>query len=166
VNARASASAARRAEPRSQVILSGLLALILSVLPLPHWLDLARPSFLALTVIYWSIAAPQAGGLTLGFASGLALDVFRGAVLGQHALALTTITYVTVREHQRIRSKPVFQQSLIVLAALGAYEFILFAIDGWSGHPLTSPLRWIHVATGALVWPLVAAMLARMHSPR
>ena len=166
MNVRASAASLRRAEPRGRMLLSALAALVLSIVPLPHWLDLARPSFLALTVLYWSIAAPQAGGLTLGFGAGLALDVFRGAVLGQHALALTAITYVAVREHQKIRSKPLFQQALIVLAALGAYEFILFAIDGWSGHPLTSPLRWIRVATGALVWPPVAAVLARTHSPR
>lgn len=165
MNTRASATLARRAQPRGRMLISSFAALVLSILPLPHWLDLARPSFLALTVLYWSIVAPQAGGLTLGFASGLALDVFRGSVLGQHALALTTITYVAVREHQRIRSKPVFQQSLIVLAALGVYEFILFAIDGWSGHPLTSPLRWIHVATGALIWPLVSALLARTFAP-
>jgi len=39
-----------------------------------------------------------------------------------------------VREHQRIRSKPAFQQALFVFAALAIYEFVLFAIDGWSGH--------------------------------
>ncbi len=36
-----------------------------------------------------------------------------------------------------------------MLGALVAYEFILFAIDGWTGHPITSPLRWIHALTGA-----------------
>ncbi len=156
----------RQSEPRGRMLLTALVALILSVLPLPHWLAIARPAFLVLTVLYWSIAAPRAGGLTLGFASGLALDVFRGAVLGQHALALTTITYVAVREHQKIRSKPAFQQAIIVFGALAVYEFILFAIDGWSGHPLTSPLRWVHTVTGAIVWPLATAVLERSHSPR
>ncbi|HUN74077.1 MAG TPA: rod shape-determining protein MreD [Steroidobacteraceae bacterium] len=157
---------ARAVEPRGRMVVTAFAALILSVLPLPEWLAIARPAFLVLTVLYWSIAAPRAGGLTLGFASGLTLDVFRGAVLGQHALALTTITYVAVREHQRIRSKPAFQQSLIVLPLLGVYEFIVFAIDGWSGHPVGNPLRWIHVASGALVWPLATALLERSHSPR
>jgi rod shape-determining protein MreD len=156
---------ARAVEPRGRVVVTAFVALILTVLPLPEWLAIVRPAFLVLTVLYWSIAAPRAGGLTLGFASGLTLDVFRGAVLGQHALALTTITYVAVREHQRIRSKPAFQQSLIVLPLLGVYEFIVFAIDGWSGHPVGNPLRWIHVATGALVWPFAAALLERSHTP-
>jgi rod shape-determining protein MreD len=157
---------ARQTEPRGRVLVTTFLALILTVLPLPEWLAIARPAFLVLTVLYWSIAAPRAGGLTLGFASGLALDVFRGAVLGQHALALTTITYVAVREHQRIRSKPAFQQSLIVFPLLAVYEFIVFAIDGWSGHPVNNPLRWVHVLTGAVIWPLAVAVLERSHGPR
>ena len=128
-------------EPRVWMIFSGFIALFLSVLPLPGWLDVVRPAFLVLAVLYFSITAPRAGGLALGFLAGLALDVFQGAVLGQHALALTLVTYIMVREHQKIRSKPAFQQSLIVFFALLAYEFVVFAIDGWTGHPITTPLR-------------------------
>jgi rod shape-determining protein MreD len=87
-------------------------------------------------------------------------------VLGQHALALTVITYIAVREHQKIRSKPAFQQALIVFGALVVYEFIVFAIDGWSGHPVTSPVRWIHTVSGAILWPLATAVLERSHTPR
>jgi rod shape-determining protein MreD len=158
---------ARVIEPRGAMMVSALVALILSVLPLPEWLSLVRPAFLVLTVLYWSITAPRTGGLALGFGAGLALDVFGGAaLLGQHALALTAITYIAVREHQKIRSKPPFQQALIVFGALVVYEFILFAIDGESGHPVTSPLRWIHTVTGAILWPLATAVLERSHSRR
>jgi len=153
-------------EPRVWMIFSGFIALFLSVLPLPGWLDVVRPAFLVLAVLYFSITAPRAGGLALGFLAGLALDVFQGAVLGQHALALTLVTYIMVREHQKIRSKPAFQQSLIVFFALLAYEFVVFAIDGWTGHPITSPLRWVHTFTGALIWPIAIALLERGHSAR
>ncbi len=141
-------------------------ALILTLLPLPSWLEVIRPGFLALTVLYWSIVAPRAGGIALGWFCGLLLDAIEGPVLGEHALALALIAYLGVREHQRIRSKPLFQQSLIVFAALIIYEFVLFAIDGWTGHPLTTPLRWIPTLTGALVWPAAAAILARSYHPR
>ncbi len=146
-------------EPRGRMLFTALIALILTVIPLPPWLDPARPNFLVLTVLYWSISSPRAGGLALGWFAGLMLDVFQGPVLGQHALALTLITYICVREHQKIRSKPAFQQSLIVFAALAIYEFIVFAIDGESGHPMTSPTRWIHTVTGGVVWPLASAFL-------
>ena len=153
-------------EPRLWMIFSGFIALFLSVLPLPSWLDVVRPAFLVLAVLYFSISAPRAGGLALGFLAGVALDVFQGAVLGQHALALTLVTYIAVREHQKIRSKPAFQQSLIVFFALIAYEFVVFAIDGWTGHPITNPLRWVHTLTGALIWPIAIALLERGHSAR
>jgi rod shape-determining protein MreD len=145
---------------RLRMALTALFALVFTVLPLPVWLDLLRPAFLVLTVLYWSINAPRAGGIGLGFACGLMLDVFQGPVLGEHALALAMIAYIAGREHQRIRSKPAFQQSLLVFLGLLIYEFVLFAIDGWTGHPVTSPLRWLHCLTGALVWPPVAAVLS------
>ena len=134
---------------RFRIALTALVALILTVLPLPKWLDVLRPAFLVLTVLYWSINTPRAAGIGLGFLCGLVLDVFQGPVLGEHALALSIVAYIAVREHQRIRSKPAFQQSLVV-----------FAIDGWTGHPITSPLRWLHCLTGAFVWPMAAAILS------
>jgi rod shape-determining protein MreD len=145
---------------RPRMILTVLAALLLAVLPLPPWLDVLRPAFVVVTVLHWSINSPRTGGIALGFFAGLVLDVFQGPVLGQHALALAVVSYIAVREHQRIRFKPAFQQALIVFALLFIYEFVVFAIDGWSGHPVTSPLRWIHIVTGALIWPPVAAILA------
>ena len=147
-------------DSRGRLFLTVLVALILTVLPLPHWLDVVRPAFLVLTVLYWSVNAPRTGGIALGFFAGLMLDVFQGPVLGEHALALALVTYIAVREHQRIRSKPAIQQALIVFAALLVYEVVLFMIDGWTGHPVTSPLRWVHAFTGALIWPPTAAILA------
>ena len=146
-------------DSRMRLLLSALVSLILTVLPLPPLLDVVRPAFLVLTVLYWSVNAPRTGGLAIGFFAGLALDVFQGPVLGEHALALSLVTYIAVREHQRIRSKPVIQQALIVFAALIVYEVVLFMIDGWTGHPVTSPLRWVHTLTGALIWPPAAAIL-------
>jgi rod shape-determining protein MreD len=156
-------------EPRGRMLFSALLALVLTVLPLPYYLDIVRPPFLILVVLYWSMAAPRAGGVGLGWFSGLLLDVFQGPVLGEHALALAAVAYIFCREHQKIRSKPDFQQSLIVLAALAFYEGFLFLMDAYSGHPLTSPFRWIHILTspfrwihiltGALIWAPVTIIL-------
>ena len=147
-------------DSRMQLLLSALVALILTVLPLPHWLDVVRPAFLVLTVLYWSVNAPRAGGLAIGFFAGLMLDVFQGPVLGEHALALSLVTYIAVREHQRLRSKPAIQQAMLVFAFLVVYEIVLFMIDGWTGHPVTSPLRWVHTVSGALIWPPAAAILS------
>ncbi len=147
--------------PRMRVLLSILLALVLTVLPLPKYWDVVRPSFVVLTVLFWAISAPRAGGVGLGWFSGLVLDVFQGPVLGEHAIALSLVTYLTAREHQKIRAKPLFQQSLIILGVVGFYEVVVFMIDGWTGHPVTNPLRWVHCATTALIWAPAATILAQ-----
>src|SRR5579864_1038094 len=145
---------------RLRMFLTALVALILTVLPLPPWGEVLRPAFLVLTVLWWSVNAPRTGGIALGFFAGLMLDVFQGPVLGEHALALSLVSYIAVREHQRIRSKPALQQAMFVFLALVLYELVLFMIDGWTGHPVTSLVRWVHTLTGALIWPAAAAILA------
>ena len=79
-----------RREPRWAVTFTLLLALIAQVIPLPEWLSVIRPAFVALVIIYWSIYAPHAGGIFAPWLAGLALDVFTGEVLAQNALAIAT----------------------------------------------------------------------------
>jgi len=145
--------------PGARIVVSVIVALVLTVLPLPYYLDVARPSFLLLTVLYWSMAAPWAAGVGLGWFSGLLLDVFQGPVLGEHALALAAAAYAFVSEHQKIRSKPWFQQALIVMITVAAYEALLFFIDEYTGHPVTKLVRWIHIMTDGIVWAPAATIL-------
>jgi rod shape-determining protein MreD len=142
-----------------RLLLTALVALILTVLPLPPTVDIVRPAFLVLTVIFWSVNSPRTGGIAFGFFAGLILDVFQGPVLGEHALALSLIAYIAVREHQRVRSKPLIQQALMVAVFVLFYEVVLFMIDGWTGHPVTSPLRWAHTLSDTVIWPLAAVVL-------
>jgi rod shape-determining protein MreD len=153
-------------EPRAAMLLTSLLALVLNVIPLPSWLSVIRPAFVVLAVIYWSLKAPRAGGITLGFLGGLAMDVFKGAVLGQYALATSLIAYVAIRQHLLVRNKPVFEQTLYVAVALFLWEVVIWAIDGWTGRSPAGWLRWVPVFTGALLWPLLGPLLGRTHSAR
>src|SRR5262249_7185078 len=88
---------------RVPMLVSVVMGLILSVVPLPTWLNVARPDFLVIVVLYWSIMVPRAGGLTLAFIAGLLLDASKGVVLGQHALALCLSSYIAIKLHLRVR---------------------------------------------------------------
>ncbi|HWW21933.1 MAG TPA: rod shape-determining protein MreD [Steroidobacteraceae bacterium] len=153
------------AYPRLTIFTTSLIALLLTVAPLPTWGAIVRPAFLVLTVLYWSIMIPRVG-LLLAFVGGLAIDVFQGSLLGEHAFALVFVSYLGIRLNLLVRAKPLFEQSLFVFAALMVYEFLLWVIDGWSGHPLTTPARWVHTLTGGLIWPLVVGILGRFQPTR
>jgi rod shape-determining protein MreD len=152
-----------RGEPRWAVFFTVLIALILQVLPLPDWLSALRPSFIAVVVIYWGIFAPHAGGIFAPWLAGLALDVFKGDVLGQNALAIALVAYIAMSLHQRLRNQTLIQQSLFVFAVLTLNEFVVWGIEGWSGHAVSSPWRWIQPMIGAMLWPFVALLAGRTH---
>ncbi|MGA2188484.1 MAG: rod shape-determining protein MreD [Steroidobacteraceae bacterium] len=148
---------------RLPMALSSLVALALAVLPLPAAVDALRPDFLVLVVFYWSIESPRAGGLGLAFAAGLALDVERGVVLGQHALALTLMAAWATHLRLRLRVFSLVSQSLTIFALLTGYQFVLFWVDGATGNPVTTFSRWLAPVIGALIWPPLAGGLSRLH---
>lgn len=148
------------------VYVTALIALMLSVLPLPQLLSIAWPNLLVLVVLYWSTMTPRAGGMLIGFLAGLTLDLLTGSQLGQHAFALSLVTYLAIRLHLLTRAKPIFEQALFVVIALCVYEGALWAIDGFSNNNTGSWTRWVHIATGAAIWPVIVGLLGRLHSPR
>jgi len=148
---------------RLPMALSSLVALALAVMPLPSILEAFRPDFLVLVALYWSIESPRAGGLTLAFMGGLALDVIHGVVLGQHALALTLMAGWATHLRLRLRVFSMLSQCLTIFAFLTGYQFVLFWVDGATGNPVTTFGRWIAPVVGALLWPLIVGTLSRLH---
>lgn len=148
------------------VYVTTLIALVITLLPLPQLVSVVWPNLLVLTVLYWSTMTPSTGGMLLGFLAGLSLDVLGGAQLGQHAFALSLVTYLALRLHLITRGKPMFEQAIFAFAALLIYEFALWSIDGFSNRATSGWARWGHVPVGAVLWPVVAGVLGRLHTPR
>ncbi|MFM7397165.1 MAG: rod shape-determining protein MreD [Gammaproteobacteria bacterium] len=151
---------------RGRWMLSTLAAFVLQVVPLPWWLAVVRPPLSVITVIFWSLIAPRIGGIGLAFLVGLALDIYRGVIFGQHALALSFVAYVAIRQHLLVRNKPMFEQTLFAASLLFAFEAITWAIDGWTGHATGGWTRWLPVLTGALLWPLTSSWQASENRAR
>jgi rod shape-determining protein MreD len=128
------------------------LVLALSVVPLPAIVAAFRPDWVAVVLIYWSLAAPRRFSLLTALWMGLALDTLNGALLGQHALALLVVVYAAERFYLRVRMFPVSQLAITVLVLLALYEFILFWIDGIAGRTVPLIERWAPPLTGTLVW--------------
>jgi rod shape-determining protein MreD len=148
------------------VYITALIALVLTLLPLPQLLSIFWPNLLVLVVLYWSTMTPLAGGMLLGFLGGIALDVLGGSQLGQHAFALSLVTYLALKLHLLTRAKPLFEQAIFVVIALAVYEATLWAIDGFSGSRTGTWTRWMHIPVGAMLWPVVVGLLGRTHSTR
>lgn len=142
-----------------QLLVSVILGLVLAIVPVPHWLEILRPDFLLIFVIYWSLTAPRLAGLTFAWTCGFGIDLIRGIVLGQHALAFLVVAFIAHRRQLRMRTFPIWQQAANVLVFLLIYQTLIWWIDGIVGREVTSGLRWLPVITGAFVWPFVVATM-------
>jgi len=91
---------------------------------------------------------------------GLLLDVAQGTILGQHALALCFIVFVTVRFHLLMRVFPMSQLTATVFALLALYEFLLFWINGVANISVPAVSYWGPVITGTIIWPVVSMLLS------
>lgn len=141
------------------IIVSVVLALMLAMAPMPGWADAFRPGWVALTLIYWSMTFPGSYSVGSAWIAGLVLDVAQGTLLGQHALALSIVIYVTVKFHLQLRQFPLLQLMATVFALLALYQFILFWVNGVAGIAAPASSYWGPVLSGTIVWPLVSAML-------
>lgn len=142
-----------------QVSLSVLFALVLSVIPLPAVLAAVRPAWVALVVVFWNTTLPRRVGVSAAWLSGLLLDQLTGTVLGEHALALTLTSFCALKLQELVRTFPLWQQSVALLPVFVLYEFVLFWIDGVTGHVVTPLWRWAPVISTTLLWPLLAPAL-------
>jgi len=145
--------------PRVYIAVSLAVALVLQLFELPYALAVLRPLWVPLVLIYWVMAIPQPTGLLTAWIVGLLLDVLLGSVLGQHALGLTLVVLVALWLRGWLALFPIWQEAALLTALWLLYAFLMFWIDGATGHRADPWLQWTPVLTTGLCWPVVVAVL-------
>ena len=134
-----------------------LLAFGFNMLPLGR--VSAMPDLLALVLVFWNVHQPRRVGVGVAFLFGMLMDVHEGAVLGQHALAYTVLSYVAITFHRRLLWFGILAQALQVVPVFFAGHMVALLVrlavggmfPGWAS--LLAPL------IEALLWPVAAALL-------
>ena len=148
------------ASRRLPVLICIMMALMLAIVPMPGWASPYRPDWVVLTLIYWSMSMPRTYSVGTAWLTGIVLDVAHGTLLGQHALALAFVTYLTARFHLQLRVFPMLQMTATVFALLAIYQFILFWINGVAGTYADAVAYWGPLVSGTLLWPVVSHIFA------
>jgi len=136
-----------------------LVALLMMILPMPEWARPFRPQWVTLTLIYWCIALPHRVGVGTGFTLGILLDVLTGTLLGQHALGLSLVAFLSVQLHARIRVFPFWQQALAVLVLLVVEHLFALWVMGAIDQTPPGLIYWVVPLIGAVLWPWVFVTL-------
>jgi rod shape-determining protein MreD len=137
------------------IMVTFLVGLVLTIMPLPEWARYLRPDWVGLVLIYWCLALPDRVGVSVGWFTGLLVDLLTGSLLGQHAMALAIVAYLALKFHQRVRLFPIWQQSLTVLVFLVLHQLLTLWIIRFTGRPAPPWYYWAPSLTGMLFWPLI-----------
>ena len=141
------------------IYLSLLVSLVLMIVPLPDWAQMYRPNWVALALIYWSMALPKRVGLWFAFFTGIVLDASQGTLLGQHTLALVIVVFINLNFYQRIRVLALAQQAFYVLFLLLINQVVIAWIEGFMGRPTPLLAFFGAPVVGMLIWPWVFVVL-------
>ena len=136
-----------------------LLGLLLSVVPLPQFMEIGRPLWLALFLSYWVLALPHRIGMITAWSVGLIEDVLYGSLLGQNALILTLIVFLVLSLQRRLQMFPMWQQSLVLLVVFGIAQLVQLWLNALTGNRPPTLAFVLPALISALLWPWVFAIL-------
>ena len=139
------------------IALTLLLALGLNLLPFGRYP--ARPDMLALVLVFWNVHQPRRVGVGLAFAFGLVIDVHDGAVLGQHALAYTLLSFFAVTIHRRLLWFTVPSQAVQILPLFLAAHLVSLVVRMAAGGMFPGWEFLLAPVFEALLWPLASWLL-------
>lgn len=134
------------------IIMSLIVAMMLSLLPMPEWAMWARPAWVLMVLIYWAMTVPHRVGVFTAWFCGLVVDLINGSLLGSHALAYALVIYLVSRLYTRLNMYPLMQQGFWVLFFVILYQFVMYCIQGFIGAP-PSAWYWLSSLTTMMLWP-------------
>jgi len=141
------------------ILLTLVVALWLSIVPLPLWAQWGRPEFVAMVALYWVMALPERVGIGWAWLLGLVQDIVEGSVFGEHALALAVLAYLVLILYQRMRMFTPLQQAAVIFLFIGLHQLLCNWVQALSGNSSTSLLFLLPALISALLWPLLALLL-------
>lgn len=142
---------------RAFIAFSIAAAFVLNILP---WGRLqVVPDFLALVLVFWNVHQPRKAGMGIAFVCGLLMDVHAAALLGEHALAYSLLSYGAISLHRRVPFFRVPGQIVHVLPLFVGAQLAVLLVRLALGAS-APPLGWFaQGVVTALLWPVARMLL-------
>ncbi|MDO7084319.1 rod shape-determining protein MreD [Pseudocolwellia sp. AS88] len=144
------------------ILLTLLLALIASIIPMPLSVDAFRPDWVLVVLIYWCLALPSRVNVITAWVLGFILDVLLGSILGVHAAALAISVFIIAENFQKIRNFSIWQQSIIVGVVAALYHLLVFWIQRFLTDVVFLPSYLYPVITTIILWPWALFLLRKI----
>lgn len=138
---------------RSFILVSLVVGVVLQIIPMPSTIDLYRPDWLFMILVYWAMALPNRVGVITAGVCGLILDILYGTALGVHSFSMAVPVYIVSSNYQRFRNYSMLQQALLILVLCSVFHLIVY----WLQYLITGiEFNWMFLRpaiTSVIFWP-------------
>ncbi|MBI2785332.1 MAG: rod shape-determining protein MreD [Legionella longbeachae] len=140
---------------RIRLALGFIVALILSILPMPELISAFRPPWILLLVLYIEYFLPGNFKLTTLLFVGLLLDVLLATVIGEHSFALLLVTWIASSKSRRFQFFSMIQQIFLIGFFGLLYQSIISLTTALLGfnYDLFTPVA--SALIGMIIWPWI-----------
>lgn len=139
-------------------ILASLIgAMLLNFLPFGRvpWM----PDFLALVLVFWNVHQPLRVGIGVAFMFGLAMDVHQSAMLGQHALSYTALSFLAAMMQRRLLWFSVPSQAIQVMPLFVLAHALELIVRMIGGGIFPGWVLFLAPVLEGLLWPIASIVL-------
>ena len=145
--------------PVNPLFIGLTLLLALGIELLPFGRNAALPDMLAVVLVFWNVHQPRRVGIGVAFFFGMLIDVNDGALLGQHALAYSLLSFVAISIHRRLLWFGLLEQALQILPLFLAAHGVSLAVRMLVGGMLPGWTLLLAPIFEAMLWPVVTLLL-------
>ena len=141
------------------IFFSFVAAYLAYVLPWSGTWLLARPDFVLLVLLFWTLHEPRSIGQGMAFAIGLIVDVSDSMLLGQHAFAYVIAVFGAQVLRVRILTFHLPEQTLHVLGITIVTSAMMLLLNLLLGADFPGPAYFISPVVTAMLWAPVNWLL-------
>lgn len=145
--------------PVNPLFIAVSLAVGLAINMVPLGRLVWTPDLLMLLLVFWGVHQPLRIGMGVAFVLGLCMDVSQSALLGQHALSYTVLSFAAIAIHRRLLWFSVPSQALQVLPLFALAHAIELLLRMSSGGIFPGMWSFAAPLLEALLWPLASWVL-------
>lgn len=139
------------------IVASLAVGVAINLLPLGRvaWM----PDLLMLLLVFWGVHQPLRIGMGTAFVLGLCMDVGQSALLGQHALSYTVLSFGAIAIHRRLMWLSVPSQVLQVLPLFVLAHAVELLLRMAAGGIFPGLWSFLAPLLETLLWPLAGWVL-------
>ncbi|OOH88985.1 rod shape-determining protein MreD [Pasteurellaceae bacterium 15-036681] len=141
------------------LVLIFIVAFVLEIMPWPVGFQGLRPMWIALILIYWTLALPNKISVGTAFVAGIVWDLILGSILGVHALVLSLAIYFVAKHHLILRNLSLWLQGILVIVYIMLIRLTIFMVEFILHSANFNPQELVGAAISGLLWPWIFLLM-------